>query len=249
MRDAITRVIDAAFPPACPSCNKLPGPSPTYLCSPCQRIVEPITTARCAKCGMPFPHGTRHELLPHRCDNCTGIRLHFKFATAGYLHKGAIRYAIHRLKYRHSGALASPLAHLFLKTMEDPRIAEAGHPWLLVPAPIHPRRKIDRGYNQAAEICHRLGKLTGIPSYDILRIRGSGSAQHQMELTRKERLTALKDTIALRVPPFAKFILKGKHILFIDDILTTGATASVCAQVLTQHGGAQTVAVATLARS
>lgn len=249
MKQFLTKAIHAAFPPACPSCNNLPGPAPTYICPPCQRTIEAITTARCPKCGMPFPTGQPHDTLPHRCANCTGIRLHFTFATAAYHHKGAIRHAIHRLKYRHSGSLATPLAHLFLKTMEDPRIAETTHPWILVPTPIHPRRKIHRGYNQAAEIAHRLGKLTNTPSHDLLRVRGPGPAHHQMELTRKERLSSLKDTIALRLPPYAKKILKGKHILLIDDILTTGATASTCAQVLTHQGEAQTVAIATLARS
>ncbi|NTV29263.1 MAG: ComF family protein [Candidatus Omnitrophica bacterium] len=112
---------------------------------------------------------------------------------------------------------------------------------MLVPIPLHPTRLRERGYNQSALIAERLTLTLGIPTVQ----HGLERARHtlrQSELGQKERFTNMHDAFKITAPS----TFSGRKILLVDDLLTTGATASAAAQALKKAGAAQ-VGVLTLA--
>ena len=114
----------------------------------------------------------------------------------------------------------------------------AGAP-VLVPVPLHPRRRRRRGYDQAALLARALGRRTGLAVSECLE--RTGSARPQVGRTRTERLRGPPGTLELRGRP-------PDRALLVDDVLTTGATLSACAQAL-RNGGAQSVTALAYART
>jgi len=152
---------------------------------------------------------------------------------------------VHDLKYHRRVAVCETLAALAMEVLDDPRI-DGGAGWLLVPVPLHPRRRRERGYNQATEIARALSRLCGLPVCDALVRRRYTPAQAR--LVRAERLANLAESIALRAAPAARVTIAGARVLLVDDVFTTGATADACARVLRDQGGAEKVVVVTVAR-
>lgn len=134
-----------------------------------------------------------------------------------------------------------PLARLMVPALRDERLS--GSAWILVPVPLHPRKKRERRYNQSAELARTLARLTGGVWCDALRrIRYTES---QAGLDRDGRLKNLRGAFA--VSPRSVKRLAGRNVLLIDDVLTTGATAHECAMTL-KGCGVEKVAVLTVAR-
>jgi len=134
-----------------------------------------------------------------------------------------------------------PLARLMIPALQDVRLTNSS--WLMVPVPLHPRKKRERRYNQSTELARTLARLRGLTWCDALRrIRYTDS---QAGLDRDGRLKNLKG--AFIVVPRAVRQLTGRDILLIDDVLTTGATAHECALTLKKCGAGK-VAVLTVAR-
>ena len=118
----------------------------------------------------------------------------------------------------------------------------AGERWdALVPVPLHPERRRQRGFNQSAEIAGWLGRRAGIPVVEAIR-RVKATAP-QARLSRAERLRNLRGSLALA----GGFDPQGKRLIICDDVFTTGATADACARVL-RRAGAEEVVALTVAR-
>ena len=115
---------------------------------------------------------------------------------------------------------------------------------LLVPVPMHRWRLARRRFNQSAELARALSRLTGVPMLVQVLERHRATAQ-QVGLTRAARRTNLRG--AFRVREAEKARLAGRHILLVDDVLTTGATVEACTHTLLR-AGAEAVDVVTLAR-
>jgi ComF family protein len=112
---------------------------------------------------------------------------------------------------------------------------------LIVPMPMHWRRRLSRGFNQAESLATVLSRRTGIPVGNVIKRRKATPPQAGM--TSAQRRTNMVG--AFRVPK--KDVVQGRHVLLIDDVLTTGATAGACAAALKRAGSAR-VTVLTLAR-
>jgi ComF family protein len=151
-----------------------------------------------------------------------------------------VREALHAFKFRGRRALAAPLGDLLVEAMEG-RLP-AGAPALLVPVPLHPRRERERGFNQAALLARRVGRAWRIPARDGVLVRAVATPS-QTELDAAARRANVRDAFRLRRPD----LVTGRHVLLVDDILTTGATLSECARCL-RAGGATVVGVLTVAR-
>jgi ComF family protein len=185
----------------------------------------------CPQCGKPESTGT----LCSSCQNwqaaIDGIRSPFQF-------EGVIREAILQLKYRNLRALSETLAELlsdYLSTSPLP-----GE--VLVPVPIHRKRLRERGYNQSSLLAQKLGKLVGLPVIDDSLSRQRHALPQTQSKTVAERRNNVAGAFTCRDQR-----LKGRQILLIDDVATSGATLNACATAL-KAAGAISVWGLTLAR-
>jgi ComF family protein len=189
--------------------------------------------AGCPVCGVPQDEALLPALRPRRCPHCRAHAPRFAFASAAYLHGGALAEAIHRLKYERREDLGPALAVLF-------EACPAPESDLLVPIPLHPRRLRQRGYDQARLLAGGAAKRFGLPVAPLLRrVRETGQ---QVGRDRTSRESGVRGAFA----PDGK--VEGLRICLVDDVLTTGATASAAAGALLD-GGAARVEVRTLARA
>ena len=113
---------------------------------------------------------------------------------------------------------------------------------VIVPMPLHWRKRLQRGFNQAELLGRQVSNRTGIPLVNALKRRKR--TDPQAGLTRAQRRTNVAGAFEVRRPAD----VQGRHVLLIDDVLTTGATASACSAVL-KRAGASRVTVLTLARA
>ncbi|MFN7919022.1 MAG: ComF family protein [Bryobacteraceae bacterium] len=172
-------------------------------------------------------------LCPLCRDGLTGFDAAYTYG--GY--EGALRRLIHVFKYDGVTTLAEPLGRLLARAL--PRDIEFD---LVVPAPMHWRRRWSRGFNQAELLAREIGRRISVPVKPALR-RGRNTPS-QAGLTSAARRRNLAG--AFRVSDPKK--VAGKHVLLVDDVLTTGTTAAVCARALKRAGAAR-VTVLTLARA
>jgi ComF family protein len=144
------------------------------------------------------------------------------------LFDGPLRHAIHALKYRRLSALAEPLGDLLADFwIQAPERADA-----VVPVPLHAARQRERGYNQAALLAHRVGRRAGAPVHPnaLRRVRATAV---QMSLNASDRKTNVAGAFEC-----ADQAMRGKQVLLIDDVCTTGATLDACAVALRSAGAA-----------
>lgn len=138
-----------------------------------------------------------------------------------------MRQAIHQLKYRNIRALAAPLVQLLNDyLMTNPMPGE-----VLVPVPLHRKRLRERGYNQSSLLARELGKLTNLPVVDNCLIRQRFALPQARTSTVKERQSNVAEAFIC-----CDHRLRGKQVLLIDDVATSGATLDACAAALKAAG-------------
>ncbi len=242
--------LDLLYTRRCVACEGLlPGGPRTdearWLCLPCVKGLPRIEPPFCEVCGEPYDGAMAG---PFRCGNCTGLKLHFDFAVAACRADGTARELIHKFKYERALHLRGVLGCLLSRTLRDPRLTQvsATTGWALVPVPLHHARLRAREYNQSSELCRELSRRTGIPVLDALRRTRSTTAQ--ASLTRHQRIENLRNAFQPHPSLVRRATLKGRPVLLVDDVLTTGSTTSECARVLCRDAGAEKVVVITVAR-
>ena len=150
---------------------------------------------------------------------------------SAFPHKGISRELVHRLKYESDLQAANPLAEGMCKVLIDAQypLSEVD---MVIPVPLHPIRLQKRGYNQALVLAEAFCKHFGFifTEHYLKRARFSDS---QVGRNKTERIEAMRDVFQ------ASEILQGEHIIIIDDVCTTGATGSACAEVLKKAGAGQ----------
>lgn len=251
-RKVLRTSLDAVYPRTCHSCDFLlpresSGRLDSWLCKTCQDDLATIEPPYCSVCGEPYS-GAMTEAF--RCWNCSGRRIAFDFAISAYKAEGSLREMIHHFKYGRDLSLRGALTDLLATALEkEPRLAGQDlSQWLLVPVPLHFFRQTWRGFNQSWELCRQLSRHSGIPAAQVLRRRAW--TRTQARLSQQARLANLRGAFALRYSrPWQPCpALKGKRILLVDDVLTTGATAHECAKVLKRSAQVEKVVVITAAR-
>lgn len=237
----LARVIDLLYPPSCQLC-RAPLDQGRYLCPDCRGELPRVAPPFCQLCGLPFDGPLSGEFT---CPNCEERELAFDFARAALLARGGARELVHAFKYRRRIHLHRDLAALTAEALLDPRLrAEDG--WTLVPVPLHWRRQQWRWFNQAHEIARSLARLADLPlSPALRRVRPT---DQQILLTRDQRLKNLRGAFRLSRRERKHRQLKGKPILLVDDVFTTGSTAHECARVLKTEAQVEKVVVLTVLR-
>ena len=240
--------LDLIYPRRCEGCEASLAFGRTmaarWLCDDCLSALPRIEPPFCSTCGEPYDGAMSDSF---RCGNCADTKHHFDFAIAAYMAEDTMRHLIHRFKYQHQLHLRGVLACLLDRSLEDPRLCEIDRSaWVLVPVPLYHARQREREYNQAWELCRHLSQTSGIPALNILsRVRSTTS---QASLSRKQRLENLKGAFQMKRRFGKSPSMAGKWVLLVDDVLTTGSTASECARVLRREAGVEKVVVITVAR-
>ncbi len=224
------------FPPHCAACCAATEPG-IQVCDGCAEKVQRIVAPFCERCSQPVDGAITQRFT---CSNCAGRELHFECAVAACLSHGVVRDFIHAFKYNHQFHLRRPLANWLAETLDDPRIASRPMD-ALVPVPLHHIRFREREFNQAAELATLVSERCGVPVLPALnRTRYTST---QTKLDRAERMENLRG--AFRVRHTAH--VKGRHLVLVDDVFTTGSTVEECSRVLLR-AGASSVRVITVAR-
>lgn len=192
----------------------------------------------CLRCGHPSGDG-----FSAACEHCKIMNISFSFARGFGKYDGTLRDAIHFLKFQFKEDLVNPLANLYIHYISKTRdFADYKTYDYLVPVPLHKRKLREREFNQVELLAERISvQLNIVLSADNLYRKRYTTPQ--MRKPKEERLTNVQDAFALRNP----ILFKGKKVLLLDDIMTTGATVNECSRVLVEAGG-DSVAVLVLAR-
>jgi predicted amidophosphoribosyltransferase len=208
-RTALRQIVDFALPPRCPGCGII-TPEPHSFCLPCWSSLAFLGEPCCVRCGLPFEFAGEGEA------ECAGCIAH---PPAFDRMRGAVGY----------GETARAVA---LKLKYGGRIGVA----LLAPVPLHRWRIWKRGYNQAALIASALGRRTGIP-VELELVERIKATPPLKGMGARERALAVRG--AFRVAAARKERLRGRRVILVDDVFTSGATASACAAVLKRAGAAR----------
>ncbi|OFW31938.1 MAG: hypothetical protein A2074_04190 [Candidatus Aquicultor primus] len=226
LRRLLGGILELVFPQVCLVCESA---SKAPLCASCADSFSRITGPVCEKCGKPCVRPVAD------CRECRGKHLHFTRARSGGAYTGSLKSAIHSLKYRNGKRLVAYLS-LFI---DD----EAGHLMDAVDAvafvPLSKLKESGRGYNQSGLLAKELARRHDKPLYTGLAKVKNIPEQHRLGFARRG------DNVKGAFRAFGKV---PERVLLIDDVYTTGSTASECAGALKQRGAA-VVYVLTVART
>lgn len=220
------RLLGSLFPSSCLLCGSDSGN--TTICTACHGDLPLLPEQRCPLCADQTTHG-------ERCGACLKDPPHFDRALAAFRYDFPLDRLIHALKYGHQLAITEWCAEQLMPLLAG------SHFDRIIPLPLHADRLRERGFNQSGEIAKKLAALFTNP-VDLASLCRTRATTPQADLPHKERQRNVRGAFECRSD------LSGQHILLIDDVLTTAATANECARVLKLHGAA-TVTVAVLARA
>ena len=236
LRTAFRLALDVALPPLCPACRE-PVAQHGGLCAACWSKLSFIAPPYCARLGIPFAYDPGPGILSMEA---IAAPPSYNRARAAVRFDDTARTLIHALKYGDRTDLA-PAAGRWMASAGRDLLAEAD---ALVPVPLHWRRLWARRFNQSAALAQAIARVSGVPVAAELLKRVKATPQ-QVGLSRTERAANVQG--AFKVPPEAKGQVKGRRLILVDDVITSGATAEACARTLLRAGAAN-VDVLTLAR-
>lgn len=234
-QSSLSRLLSAFIPGRCILCDGFSGTS-IDLCAPC-RDALPQVPSPCLRCGLPLM-----DAPVALCAPCMTDPPPFTRVVAPLVYAPPAADAIRAIKFR--GDLVATRLFAGLLAEEIQARGEAALPTLIVPVPLHWRRLIRRGHNQASLIAHRLGAHLNLP-VDRDSVRRVRATTAQTGLNRRARLENLRDAFVLR-SDFSK--LSEQRVAIVDDVMTTGATLSALSHCLVE-GGAVEVQAWVLART
>jgi ComF family protein len=207
------------LPPACLVCGEA-GRAGRDLCDACVEEL-PWNRPACARCALPLAHPA------DACGACLAAPPPFVAALAPLRYESPVDWLATRLKFHAGLAAGAVLAQLVLASARRPPVD------CLVPVPLHRTRLGQRGYNQALELARPLARAWRLPVAPgaLRRVRATAA---QSELTAVERRRNLRGAFAADAAQ-----VRGKRVLLVDDVITTGSTASEATRTLLAAGAAE----------
>jgi competence protein ComFC len=233
-------ILDWLFPPTCGGCKQ---PFQRW-CTTCQMGITRITGPICACCGDPLtispsthdPHGNMPYIT--LCRDCQAHPPEYQAMRSFGVFGGPLREAMHRLKYQRDVGLGEPLSKHLVELYNELK-------WdidLVSPVPLSAKRARERGYNQSGLLARPFAYAVDLP-YQPGALQRNRETHSQVGLSANERQQNVQGAFTAKVDK-----VKGKVVLVIDDVMTTGSTISACAQAL-RKAGASAVYGLTLARA
>lgn len=240
--DLTRRLLDMLFPPLCLSCGTEVD-AQGNLCPACWAKLAFIEGSHCSCCGLPFEADFGTDV---RCAPCLADPPAFAAARAVLRYDDAARPLILALKHgdRHE---AVPSFGRWMARVGRGLLAGSDLPrkTIVAPVPLHRRRLWRRRYNQAALLAAAVAAELGLPHMADLLARPRPTPS-QGGLGREERRRNVRNAFAVRRHRMAE--IADAHVILVDDVMTTGATADACARTLGKAGAAR-VSVLVLARA
>lgn len=221
----MARVIETFYPTRCLACG-FETSGARGLCQTCWAETHFITGTVCDSCGVPLPDHNDADVF---CDRCLSTPPAWDRGRAAVLYEGAGRKMTLLLKHSDRLDLVPEMARWMY---------QAGQPlftinMMIAPVPLHPFRLIRRRFNQAAVLARQVARLNGMKA-QINLLRRIKPTAAQKGMNREDRFENLNGAIA--VNKTLKDRIKDRSVLLIDDVMTTGATLSICADVCKAAG-------------
>jgi ComF family protein len=239
VRNLVARFLNLLYPAACPACEgTMPAPE---FCKRCRDAITTPTTPLCPTCGDPFRTAGDSN---HPCGRCLSRPPRFNRARACAIYHtgetaGALAPVLQRYKYNRDVTLARPLGKLMAERCPLP-LADYD---VIMPVPLHVARLRWRGFNQAQLLCHAVAARHPIP-IDALSVERLRATRPQVQLNEADRRRNVAGAFRVNRPDQ----VRGRRVLLVDDVLTTGATVDECSRSLLR-AGARSVDALVLARA
>ncbi len=238
------------FPANCRLCSTpLVNISRLPVCEQCLQSVRPIAGGTCVICGerLVSPYAVSSDAEEPKCGLCRRLDPPYARAVAYGSYSGGLRDLIHLLKYEHVRPAAAVLGRMLAEAIALLGPSFGDGPILVTPVPLHASKLRQRGFNQAeliAKAALKLNSAAGTLELHDRILERRRETQSQIGLTRHQRRENLRGAFAVLKPEK----VQRREFLLVDDVFTTGTTASECARVL-RRAGASKVFVATVART
>lgn len=229
-------VVDVVLPPTCLAC-RTPIAEPGGLCPKCWVGAGFIERPYCERLGTPFPADHGGALISPAA---LAEPPAYGRARAVARYSDVVRDLVQLMKYGDRMDLVRSLGH-WMKRAGSELLSDAD---ILVPVPLHWGRLWRRRFNQSSALAHAISKLSKVPVADHLLVRSRATAP-QFGLPRSQRAENVQGAFAVPKPP--RIEVKGKKLVLVDDVLTTGATVDACTKALLRAGAGR-VDVLVLAR-
>ena len=216
----LRKILDIFYPRCCPVCQKILKDQRRMICPECEKKLRPMGHPRCYKCGKPIEEG-------EYCKDCQKHTHIFDQGRGIFVYDGIMRRSVTRYKYygcRDYGDFYAKVMYRYAwKNLNQWK------PDLIVPVPIHKSKERLRGFNQAAYLAERLSCYTGIPVDTDL-------VQKVVKTKSQKKLNAMQRRKNLEKAFLVTKNIRGKDILVIDDVYTTGSTIDAMAGCLRKRG-------------
>lgn len=235
VRSLGSALIEFSLPKVCLVCDRLTGgETENLICGYCWLKVDRLVPPLCMRCG--------HTRVYGDCSFCVLLPPFIRSARSfAYIPDGPAGQIVYNLKYSGWQALSREVAEKLARlTWPVDVVSERA---MLVPVPLAVERLRERGYNQSLTLAQELAKLWEVPTIEALRrVRATKS---QTRLDPALRMQNVSGAFALAVP---NNVVAGKHLVLIDDVVTTAATLNSCAETLFNEG-ARTISYVTFGRA
>ena len=225
-----TALLDLVYPPSCLVCRKAVAQHGA-LCAACWREIAFIERPFCERLGAPFERDLDQPGLIS-LEAAANPPVYNRARAVARYDSDKARVLAHRLKYYDRLELAEPMGRWMARAGAD-ILADAD---VLAPIPLHRLRLAARRFNQSATLARVISRECGAPVETMALIRVKPTAP-QVGLSRAQRAANLAG--AFRVDPERAPLLRGRNVVLVDDVLTTGATANAAARALLKAGAAQ----------
>lgn len=234
MKRLINFLLSLLYVPKCVRCGRSLCPETVLcLCEACRKEIPDLGELQCDKCGRPIS-GSGPD---HFCASCRFTRYHFERIFAASLYQGLMRRSLILYKFYHKTSYAKTFALLIAERYRE--IGFSGTD-VITYVPLHPKRLRKRGFHQTQMLAEFVGEALELPVKPLLKkIRNT---KPQSSMKGKDRLKNVRGSFEA----LSEDEIKGRHVLLIDDIATTGMTTDECARIL-KRSGAKTVNVGVVA--
>jgi len=213
----LSALLDLLYPPHCVACGNMGA----WLCAQCAEAIPLLKPPMCQRCGRPLAR-------PGLCPTCRSRPSHLTGIRSVAPHSPPLLEAVHALKYEGLRALAESLGEVLAQHWRRAPLPVD----VIVPVPLHDRRRRQRGYNQSALLARELGRRVELPLQERSLTR-ERNTRAQVGLSPGERWANVRGAFQC-----CSSDVRGARVLLFDDVMTTGATLEACASPLLEAGAA-----------